>query len=322
MKFDYIIGNPPYQEDDGGNGKSAKPVYNEFVSAAKSLNPEVLSMIIPSRWFAGGKGLDSFRQEMLNDEHMARIVDYENWKDVFPGLGGLSGGACFFVRDKNHEGLCKVTNATKTNEYTMERKLNEYEIFIRGNQAVSIVDHVRKEHKDGIFLDSFVSSRKPFGLPTNYKPKEKGIPCWFIQRIGVKFADPEDVDDSKGYLNKWKLLAPKAPIAGQTDFSKPVSIYYESNVHVARAGECCTESYIILGAFDTEEELYSFKSYIFTKTVRFLLLQSVVSQDITKKNFCFVPHLKKYIGEYTDQRLREMWNLSDDEWKIIDSKIN
>lgn len=322
MKFDYIIGNPPYQEDDGGNGKSAKPVYNEFVEAAKSLDPDVLSMIIPSRWFTGGKGLDSFREEMLNDEHISRIVDFENWKDVFPGLGGLSGGACFFVRDKSHEGMCKVTNATKTTENTVERRLNEYDIFIRGNAAIGIVNHIHQENMNGHFLDEFVSSRKPFGLPTNYVPKEKGIPCWFIQRIGRKYACEKDVDDSKNYLGKWKLLAPKAPIAGQTDFSKSVSIYYESNVLIAKPGECCTESFIILGAFDSEEEVYSFKSYIFTKCVRFLLLQSVVSQDITKKNFCFVPHLVDYKGTYTDKMLREMWNITDEEWQVIDSKIN
>ena len=101
MKFDFVIGNPPYQEDDGGNGKSARPVYNQFVEAAKTLEPDVLSMIIPSRWFSGGKGLDSFRKEMLNDEHISRIVDYENYKDVFPGLGGLS-GVCVYFYGINH----------------------------------------------------------------------------------------------------------------------------------------------------------------------------------------------------------------------------
>ena len=322
MKFNYVIGNPPYQENDGGNGMSATPVYNEFVEAAKSLDPDVLSMIIPSRWFVGGKGLKGFREEMLNDSHMSCLVDYENWKDVFPSLGGLSGGACFFVRDKDHEGPCKVTNATRSKENTMIRNLNEYEYFIRNNDAISIVKHIREKNLEGHYLDEFVSSRKPFGLPTNYMPKDKGVPCWFIQRIGRRYADPKDVDDSKGYLNKWKLLAPKAPIAGQTDFSKRVSIYYESNVLIARAGECCTESFIVLGAFDTEEEVLSFKSYIFTKTVRYLLLQGVVSQDITRKNFCFVPHFGNYFGVYTDDRLRDLWDIADDEWSIIESKIS
>lgn len=320
MKFDFVIGNPPYQEDDGGNGKSAKPVYNKFVDAAKSLDPTVLSLIIPSRWFTGGKGLGNFRDSMLNDEHISCIVDYENYRDVFPNLGGLSGGVCFFIRDKFHKGKCKVTNATAISENTLERRLDNYEIFIRNNLAIDIINHIKNIHK-GIYLDSVVSSRKPFGLPTNYEPKEYGIPCWFIQRIGKKFADPKDIDNSKNYLNKWKLLVPKAPIAGQTDFSKQVRIYYESNTLIAAPDECCTESYIILGAFDTKEEVENFKSYIFTKIVRYLLLQTVVSQDITRKNFCFVPALEKYTCTYTDEMLREMWNISDAQWNLINSKI-
>lgn len=320
MKFDFVIGNPPYQEDDGGNGKSAKPVYNQFVEAAKKIEPEVLSLIIPSRWFAGGKGLNNFRNEMLNDECMCRIVDFENYRDVFPDLGGLAGGVCFFIRNRLHKGLCKVTNATSVSETTVERKLNEYNIFIRNNLAVGIVEHVQKIHQ-GFFLDSVVSSRKPFGLPTNYEPQKEGIPCWFIQKIGKKYAGTQDVDDSNGFLNKWKLLAPKAPIAGQTDFSKPVKIYYESNTLIAAPGECCTESYIVLGAFETEKETKNYKSYIFTKTVRYLLLQTVVSQDITKKNFCFVPSLTKYDCEYTDEILCKKWKLSEEQWNLIDSKI-
>ena len=171
-------------------------------------------------------------------------------------------------------------------------------------------------------LSDTVSSRKPFGLPTNYLPRERGIPCYFIQRIGKRFADPKDVDDSKKYLKKWKLLAPKAPIAGQTDFSKTIRFYYDGNTIIAAPGECCTESFIILGAFDTEDETRSYKTYIFTKIVRFLLLQTVVSQDVTKKNFCFIPDLEHYNGTYTDDQLRKLWGISDDEWKMIDSRIS
>ena len=130
-----------------------------------------------------------------------------------------------------------------------------------------------------------------------------------------------DVEDSKGYLDKWKLLAPKAPIAGQTDFSKPVGFYYDGNTRIAAPGECCTESFIVLGAFKTKKETVSFKSYIFTKVVRFLLLQTVVSQDVIKKNFCFVPDLGKYEGTYTDEMLCKMWKITDEEYEYIKSRI-
>jgi site-specific DNA-methyltransferase (adenine-specific) len=116
-------------------------------------------------------------------------------------------------------------------------------------------------------------------------------------------------------------LIPPAPIAGQTDFSKPVGFYYDGNTRIAKPGECCTESWLVAGTFDTETEAISYRSYIFTKTVRFLLLQTVVSQHVTKKNFCFVPDLGKYKGEYTDEMLREMWGITDEEWSFIDSRI-
>ena len=138
MKFDVIIGNPPYQlNDGGGNGKSARPIYHLFVSNAKKLNPRFLTMIIPARWFSGGKGLDDFRREMLNDKRIRKIVDYDNFREVFPGVD-LAGGACYFLWNRDNPGTCEVTNISGGKKDIMERPLDEYEIFIRQNKAVSI----------------------------------------------------------------------------------------------------------------------------------------------------------------------------------------
>lgn len=318
MKFDVIIGNPPYQLSDGGNGKSAKPIYQLFVDRAKKLKPRYLSMIIPSRWFAGGKGLDDFRRTMLSDRRMRKIVDYENFKEVFPGVD-LAGGACYFLWERDYDGMCEVVNFSRDNPSTMMRYLDENETFIRQNMAVEIVHKVQAQNKK--FLDGRVSARKPFGIPSNYPPCEKGVPCWFIQRIGLKYANSRDVSDAKGYLNKWKFLIPAAPIAGQTDFTKPVAFFYDGNTRIAKPGECCTESWLVAGAFDTEEEALSYKTYFMTKTVRFLLLQTVVSQHISTKSFCFVPELGKYEGTYSDEQLCEMWGINNDEWEYIKSRI-
>lgn len=321
MKFNAIVGNPPYQEMDGGNSVSAKPVYNYFVDIAKKIKPDYFSMIMPARWYAGGKGLDEFRESMLKDNRISALYDFPNANELFTNVD-IAGGLCYFLWDKNYSDDCTITNKMNGELSIVKRKLNEFEILIRDNKAIEILDKVHEANKGMKRLSERVSSRKPFGLPTNYRPKNKGVPCWFIQKIGLRFADQKDLTDSGNYLNKWKLLIPPAPIAGQTDFTKPVGFYYDGNTRIAKPGECCTESYIIAGAFETEEEVISFKSYLLSKTVRFLLLQSVISQHVTKKTFGFIPDLSSYKGRYTDKQLCKLWNISNDEWKYIDSRIS
>lgn len=322
MKFDVIIGNPPYQlSDKGGLGRSAIPIYNRFVIQAKKLNPRFLVMIIPSRWFAGGKGLDEFRKEMLNDDRIRRLVDYENSAEVFPGVD-IAGGICYFLWERDSHGLCDVTNFYNGEPVVSQRQLNEFPIFIRHSRAIPIIRKVlAKNENSGRMLSEVVSSRKPFGLPSTYTPKTTGIPCWFKKRIGLKYADPADVNDDKRLLDKWKLLIPFAPIAGQTDFSKPVAFYYEANTRIAKPGECCTETWLVACAFDTKQEVEAFKSYLFTKIVRFLLLQAVISQNVTRESFCFVPDLGKYEGVYTDEMLMKRWGITQDEFAFIESRI-
>ena len=320
MKFDLIISNPPYQLDDGGSGRSARPIYQLFIEQAKKLKPRYLSMIIPSRWFSGGKGLDEFRSTMLRDAHIRRLIDFENFKDVFPGVD-LAGGACYFLWDRDNPGPCLITNKSSKEENTATRKLNEFDTFIRNNKALEIVRKITKWNLGNEVLSSYVSPRKPFGIPSNYEPQNQGIPCWFIQKIGYKYALPVDVNDSKGFLDKWKFLIPAAPIAGQTDFTKPVGFFYDGNTRIAEPGACCTETWLVAGAFHTREETENFKSYLLTKIVRFLLLQTVVSQHISIKSFAFIPAFSNYDQKFTDEYLCKLWGISEEEWQLIDSKI-
>lgn len=319
MEFDAIVGNPPYQEMDGGYGVSALPTYNLFVENSKKIKPNYISMIMPARWYVGGRGLDSFREKMLSDNSLSELFDYPKATDLFPTVD-IAGGLCYFLWDKNKiTDKCYITNIVNNKRFFADRKLNEYNIFVRFNQAIPIIEKVLKTSSKT--LESVVSSQKPFGLRTNYEPKESGIPCWFIQKIGRKYAAKKDVEDTNNILNKWKFIVPRSPIAGQTDFTKPVGFYYDGNTRIAAPGECCTESFIVLGAFDSEDEVLNYKSYILTKTVRFLLLQAVVSQDVSKKCFCFVPDLEKYDKCYNDEMLCKMWNITDEEWNYIDSRI-
>lgn len=321
MKFDVIVGNPPYQLSDAGHGRSASPIYHKFIEQAKKLNPRYLTMIIPARWYAGGKGLDDFRAEMLADKRIRKLVDFENSNDVFPGVD-VAGGICYFLWDRDNKGSCEVVNFINREQVKSIRNLNEFPIFIRHSKAIPIIKKVlAKKENDGKTLSDVVAPSKPFGMRTFYKPQSKGIPCWFIQKIGLKYAKKEDVIDDYKLLDKWKLLLPAAPIAGQTDFSKPIGFYYDGNIRIAKPGECCTESWIVGGAFKTQKEVLAFKSYIYTKVVRFLLLQAVISQHVTRKNFYFIPDLVKYEGIYTDEMLCKRWGINDDEWEFIDSKI-
>ena len=320
MKFDVIVGNPPYQLSDGGHGRSASPIYHKFVEQAKKLNPRYLTMIIPARWYAGGKGLDDFRKEMLEDKYIRKLVDFENSNDVFPGVD-VAGGICYFLRDRDNPGLCEVTNLINSEIVKSERPLNEFTIFIRHSRAVPIIRKVKNKEKAKHFLNVVVSSSKPFGIRGHHKPSKSGIPCYFTQRQGVLFVKREEITDNYKFLDKYKLLIPRAPIAGQTDFSKPVGFYYEGNVRIANPGEACTESWIVAYASKELSEVISFKSYLFTKTFRFLLLQTVVSQDVTRNNFQFIPDFGNYEGVFTDKMLIKRWGITNDEWNFIDSKI-
>lgn len=320
MKFDVIIGNPPYQLSDGGHSRSASPIYHKFIEQAKKLNPRYLAMIIPARWYAGGKGLDDFRSEMLNDERIRKLVDFENSSDVFPGVD-IAGGICYFLWDRDNKGLCEITNQYEGIGVTSERVLNEFKIFIRHSQSVPIIRKILKKENSKHNLNTVISASKPFGLRGNHKPSSKGVLCYFSQRQGLLRVKEEEINDRYKIKDNWKLLIPKSPIAGQTDFSKPVGFYYEGNVIIAKPGEICTETYLVAYSSRSREKVISFKSYLFTKIFRFLLLQAVVSQDVTRDKFAFIPHLDKYDREFTDEILRERWNIDDEEWAFIDSKI-
>ena len=321
MQFDVIIGNPPYQLDTGGSGRQAKPIYHLFVEQAKKLSPRYLSMVIPARWFAGGMGLRDFRDSMLSDSQMSQLIDFPTASDVFPGVD-IAGGVCYFLWAQSHKGTCDVTRVSRDETRSIARALNEFDIFVRDPDGVRVI---RKVVASGDFekgsLRDRVSSIRPFGMPTNYKPKNEGVPCWFIQRIGRAFAAESDVSDPNGFRDKWKLLIPKAPIAGQTDFTKPLRMYHRKNAFVARPGEVCTESWIVAGAFKTRRETEFFQSYLFTKVVRFLILQTVVSQDVNRMNYAFVPDLIEYTGVYADADLCRRWGISDAEWSYIDSRV-
>lgn len=320
MKFDVIIGNPPYQLSDGGGGagKSAAPLYHKFVEQAKKLKPRYLSMIIPSRWFNGGKGLDDFRSSMLKDTCVSHIVDYADSKDCFPGGVDIPGGICYFLWEREYSGQCSVTNIMKGGEQiTADRVLNEYPTFIRNNNAVSVVHKVVSKHEQ--MFNEIVSSRKPFGLESNTKFDATGDVI-LRSSSGMGKIDKNRILVGYELLDKWKVIVSKVSFehAGVPDKDGMMRVL--SVVQILPPNSACTESYLVANTFDDEAMANNFASYLKTKFVRFLIMQMLASMNMSKASYSFVP-VQDFSKPWTDEELYAKYGLTDEEIAFIESMI-
>ncbi|MBO5499957.1 MAG: Eco57I restriction-modification methylase domain-containing protein [Bacteroidales bacterium] len=311
MTFDVIIGNPPYQMNDGGGtGSSATSLYHKFVEQAQKLNPRYLSMIIPSRWFSGGKGLDEFRDAILKDKRITNLVDYFDSTECFPGVD-LSGGVCYFLWARDYIGDCLVTSNRHGKSTTLKRPLLEKgcNSFVRFNEAVSIITKVRTD--DFKSLESQVSARKPFG---DIKPQKEGnILVYAYPNNG--YINSADIPQNKYLLSKHKVFIAKA-YGERGDFPYLVL----GKPFIGKPNSCCTETYLVLGAFDNEEQAKNFETYIKTKFFRFLVLLKKNTQNAARGVYEFVP-LQDFSHTWTDEMLYQKYNLTEDEIAFIESMI-
>jgi site-specific DNA-methyltransferase (adenine-specific) len=316
MKFDVIVGNPPYQLEDGGFGRSASPIYNKFIDQAKKINPKYLTMIIPDKWFAGGKGLDSFREAMLNDKQIRKLVDFEDAKECFQGPD-IPGGICYFLWERDTNGLCEVINIRGSDIFTSERALNEFKTLIRYGIAANIVRKTRAKNEK--MMNEFVSSRKPFGLATNDRPLNDGdiVLRW---QNGEGPYKSEKITTGADIIKKWKVMTSKTSFdhAGQPDKDGKRRVL--SRVEILKPDYICTETYIIVDSFDTEILAKNCILYITTKFTRFLIAQMSFSQDITKDRFAYVP-MQDFSEPWTDEKLYVKYGLTQEEIAFIESMI-
>lgn len=319
MTFDVIIGNPPYQLGDGGQAASAKPLYNYFVEQAMKLNPRFLTMIIPARWYAGGKGLDSFRDTMLNSNKIHYLIDYSNSADCFPGVN-IAGGVCFFLWEKEYNGKCEIRNALKGDNFDCDiRSLNEYPILVRNNMAVHII---RKMIQKEMTLDKTVCSYSYFGIRSYERgnvTKNSNDDVILLSSQGKGFYPKQLITDREKLLKKYKVIITYAMSGG----NKPSSngdYQVVSSLQVLTPNEVCTETYLIVGTYDCESEANNMCTYVSTKTFRFLLLQALTSIHITKDSFQFVP-LQDFSKPWTDEELYAKYGLTDEEIQFIESMI-
>ncbi|MFM8248728.1 MAG: Eco57I restriction-modification methylase domain-containing protein, partial [Acidimicrobiaceae bacterium] len=316
MRFDVIIGNPPYQLSNGES--SDIPIYQHFVSQAKTLEPKFLSMVIPARWMAGGKWLDDFRSEMLGDRRISHLVDYERMSEVFPGVD-FEGGACYFLWDSGHIGDAQVTSIRdgRVSGPAM-RKLDEFDVFVRDPVAARILRKVLQKNEKKIV--EMVSGQTPFGLLTNFSDFHSKQTA---NDVGLHYSRPGSrefayvrrslVQKGQDLIDSWKVLVPKA--FGERG-AKPARVLGWSIV--ARPGEVCTQTYLVVGPFGIKSAAQSFESYYRTKLFRFLVSLRKITQDAGRATYSWVPE-QTWDQEWTDEKLYKKYGIKSEEVAFIES---
>lgn len=316
MKFSVIIGNPPYQLDSDGYGAQATPIYQKFIETAINLNPRYISMIIPSRWFSGGMGLNDFRKKMLSDKRLKILVDHPNAEDCFPGVE-IKGGVCYFLWDSKHNDNCEVVSMLGGEEINrVKRSLGEHDTFIRFNEAIPIINKIKE--KNETTLDKKATGLNPFGFATNikdYKDKKFTNSIKIYLRGGIGYVKRKQLTSNEELVDKFKVLLPKAGEGGgnfpNNIIGKPI---------LAEKNTCCTMTYFVLSGFEDKNKAENLIKYVKTRLFRFLVSLKKSTQDTSKDKFSFVPDLDMS-QEWTDEKLFKRYDITEKEQEFIKSIV-
>lgn len=320
MQFDVVIGNPPYQMTGGAGGSSDSSIYHLFVEQALRLDPRFLSMVVPSRWLAGGRGMDDFRKTMLTGKHMSHFVDYTKMSAAFPGVD-FEGGVGYFLWDRDHQGDCRYTLVLGEDEQLpVIRKLDEFDIFVRDMRAVTILKKVQKLKEPSVA--ELVSGDTPFGLATNYsdhkeRPFRGSVALYLTdrgQRI-VAHTARSNIRKNVHLIDSWKVLLPEA--YGERG-AIPALVLGPSIV--APPDSVCTQTYLVAGPLKSKKAAASLQSYTKTRFFRFLVSLRKITQHALRSTYSWVPQ-QRWDCTWTDGDLYAKYGITKGEVAFINSLI-
>ena len=319
MKFDAIVGNPPYQELDGGNNASAMPVYQHFVNAARLIKPTYISMIMPSRWCVSGRGLDAFRESMLTDIHFSKMFDFRNGGDCFPGIR-IGGGVCYILWDSKYEdGKIEIANMPRNKSSQLRPKKDfGLDFLIRDNIVRSIIYKVFAFDEPKMSSLSF--SQKPFGFRTNFMGyKDIGEIKIYTkkERVGFGYVSREEVTKNAEFIDEWQVVTSRSTSVPEEDNGQ---VLREVQTFISEPGSVVTESYVVVASFKQEQFARNCLSYLKTKFFRILCQVTIVSPDVSARTFDLVP-IQDFSRPWTDDNLYKKYGLEDDEITFIESNI-
>ncbi len=320
MQFDVIIGNPPYQMTGGAGGTSDSSIYHLFVQQAFNLEPRFVSMVVPSRWMAGGRGMDEFRAEMLSSAKLAEIVDFPVSKDVFPGVE-VKGGICYFLWEKAHAGRTNVTTIRGEEVIgPVARDLGEFDVFVRDPRAVEILHKVQAKSEPSV--TDILTGDTPFGIATNfdgYRDTAKaGDVALHLVRSGkrlVGYMPRVDIKKNAHLIDSWKVLTPKAG----SDGGQKIPDVVLGKTLVVAPGSVCTQTFIAFWV-PSEAEAKSLQSYYCTKFFRFLVSLRKITQDSLRGTYTWVPQ-QAWNRTWTDALLYEKYGLNQAEIDYVEEVI-
>lgn len=325
MKFDVIIGNPPYQLSvGGGNGKNAIPIYNKFIEQAKKLDPKYISMIIPSKWYTGGRNLDEFRASMISDTRIKELHDFSNQFDCFSGVD-VGGGVCYFLWDKNYKGPCLFSEHKGdqiVNQSIRYLKTDYFNGVLRNSKAIPILEKL--ELNKNPRFSSIVYSQTPFGIKSNFKNFKHYQESDSIPLLRVKKKNEKDAFVSKTYISKNSHLIEKYKVYTNLNYGRslegepPYKVI--SDPILGLKNTCCTQSFLVIGEFDSKVCAENVISYMHTKFFRFLVMLSVAGATFSPNTYSLVP-LQDFSKSWTDAELYEKYGLTQEEIDYIESMI-